>query len=63
MPASPSAVLRLGCLDPCLFSAPLLFNVLGKCGLSGLLTCVLAILMLLVIEYIYDFLMLTTNTT
>ena len=45
------------------FSAPLLFNVLGGCGLWGLLACVLAILMLLVIEYFYTFLMLTTNTT
>ena len=63
LPSSSGAVLRQRCLDPCQFSAALLFNVLGGCGLSGLLACVLAFSMLLVTEYIYTFLMLTTNTT
>ena len=52
------AVLRLPCLDPVCFSAPLLFNVLGGCGLLGLLACVFAILILLVIEYICTYMML-----
>ena len=40
------------------FSASLLFNVLGGCGLLGLLACVFAILMLLLIEYICTYLIL-----